>query len=136
MDLDAASLLRMKLTEHAIHAWDVFFAYDTDAVIPEDAASVLVDGLADMVVRAGKPASPGRKIALATSQPALRLVLDTEGVSLIPGDTSSTEALVELTSDQLIRLVYGRLSERELAGPAPVTQGVELDELRAVFPGV
>ena len=136
MDLDAGSLLRMKLTEHAVHSWDVFVAYDPDAVIPEDAASVLVDGLGDMVVRVGKPSSPGQKIALATTAPALRLVLDTAGVSLVPGDTTSTDALVRLSSDQLIRLVYGRLSDERLGGPAPETQGVELDDLRAVFPGV
>jgi hypothetical protein len=125
----------MKLNEHAVHSWDVFFAFDHDAVIPDDAASVVADGLGDMVGRVGKPESPGRKIAFATSDPALRLVLDTTEMSLVPGDTSSTDALVELTSDQLIRLVYGRLSDDELGGPAPVTQGVELAELRRVFPG-
>ena len=79
---------------------------------------MLVDGLGDLVGRVGKAASPGRKVALATTNPALRLVLDTAGVSLVPGDTSSTDALVKLTSDQLIRLAYGRLSTDHLGGPA------------------
>jgi uncharacterized protein (TIGR03083 family) len=135
MELDAAGLLRMKLNEHAVHAWDVFVAFDDGAVIPEDAASLVVDGLGATAARAGQPATPGRKIAFATVEPSLRLVLETDGVTLSPGDSTSTDALVELTAEQLIRLVYGRLPDEHLGPSAPVTQGVELDELRAVFPG-
>jgi uncharacterized protein (TIGR03083 family) len=135
MELDAAALLRMKLGEHAVHSWDIAVEVDPAAVIPTDAAGLLIDGLADVVARSGRPTETARHVAIATSSPSLRLVLETEGVRLVPGDTSSTEALIAATAEQLIRLVYGRLDDDHIGQPPVVVQGISLEELRQVFPG-
>src|ERR1700722_14345970 len=36
----------MRLNEHAFHSWDIAVALDDDAVVPEDAAALVVDNLA------------------------------------------------------------------------------------------
>ena len=136
MDLDAAGLLRMRLSEHAIHSWDVAVAFDEGATIPLDAAEILVDALGATVERVGQPTEVPLHVAVATSAPALSLVLETEGVRLTPGDASGTGSRIEIAAEALIRLVYGRLDDDHLGHPAVVTQGIELDVLRQVFPGV
>lgn len=138
MSLDAAGLLRMRLSEHAVHAWDIAVALDPTAVIAPDAVELLIDGLPEMAARVGKPASEPATITVRTSDPDRRFALQIDGVSLEPraGTADDTgDAWIELPAEALVRLVYGRLDDGH-RGADPVTgPTVSLDQLRSLFPG-
>ncbi len=131
MDLDAATVLRLRLSEHAVHTWDVAVALDPAARISADAVELLIDGVPPMIGWMSKKAAEPAVIAVTTTGPAREFALDTGGVSLTPGLPGSPSGSLELTAEELLRLIYGRLEE-----PAPVNaSNVSLPDLRAVFPG-
>ena len=139
MSLDAAGLLRMRLSEHAVHVWDIAVALDPAAVIAPDAVALLIDGLPEMAARVGKPAPEPATITIRTSDPDRRFALQTDGVNLEPqaGTTDEAgDAWIELPAEALIRLVYGRFDDVH-RGAGPVTAPtVSLDQLRSLFPGL
>lgn len=132
MVMDAAELLRMRLSEHAVHTWDVAVAVDPAARVPQDAVGLLIGGLPQMMRWMGKQAADPAVIAITTTGPEGTYTLDTGGVTLTPGsDDAPASAFAELPAEALLRLVYGRLDD-----PAEVRlSGVTLPELQAVFPG-
>jgi len=135
MDVDAAMLARMRLGEHALHSWDVAVALDPSATLPAEPTGLLIDTVDQFAGRMGKPAAQPRRVRVTTSGPERAFVLDTgEPVSITDG-TGAGAALpaLALPAEALIRLVYGRLDAGHT--PAGVTSDVDLDELRAVFPG-
>jgi len=136
MDADAATLLSMRLGEHALHSWDVEVLFDEGAVLAPDATELIVDRLGVLAGRVGQPEDTPRHIEILSSAPTRRFVLDTGAVSLEPGNAPEGAARLEISSEALVRLVYGRLDERHLGVPAPLASGVDLDSLRAIFPGV
>jgi uncharacterized protein (TIGR03083 family) len=136
MDLDAAGLLRMRLSEHALHTWDVAVALDPAARTTPDAVELLIDGLGEMAARTGRPSPSPAVIAVTTTGPARELTLDTGGVLLVPRDGGAVaHASLDLTAEALLRLVYGRLDEPGLVPGEARTGNVRLADLRAVFPG-
>ena len=135
MEVDAARLLGMRLGEHALHTWDVAVAFDDAALLAPDATELLIDALGAVVARAAQPHEGGPLVGVVTSSPEHHLVLDTTVPSLQPGAAAEGSAELELSAEALVRLVYGRLDDRHLGSPAPRTTGVELDRLRAIFPG-
>ncbi|MCU1655855.1 MAG: hypothetical protein JWO57_511, partial [Pseudonocardiales bacterium] len=50
-----ASLLRMRLAEHALHTWDVLVVLDPAEAVAADAVELIIDTLPGLVGRAGKP---------------------------------------------------------------------------------
>jgi uncharacterized protein (TIGR03083 family) len=89
MDLDAAGLLRMRLSEHAVRVWDVAAALDSAARIAPDAVELLVEDLSETAARAGTSAgrsfdrTVGRDLGTSRLRPAPgnRCGPRTEGVS-------------------------------------------------------
>jgi len=131
-------LLRLRLGEHALHTWDVVVMDDPHATVAPDAVGLLIDGLGQLVARAGRPAEEAVRVHITTTNPARRLLIevDAEGARLTPSDgvpARPGDATVSLPAEALIRLVYGRLDE----GHTPALEGdtAVLDDLRAVFPG-
>jgi uncharacterized protein (TIGR03083 family) len=137
MDLDMTGLLRMRLGEHAVHTWDVAVALDPAATVAPDAVALLVDTLGQLAARAGKPDGVKRRVRVSTSSPERDLLLESgETVTLVPlPDEERDEPLAELRlpAEALVRLTYGRLDPAHT--PPVEAQGVDLGELRRVFPG-
>jgi uncharacterized protein (TIGR03083 family) len=139
MELDTTGLARMRVGEHAIHTWDVVVALDPAATVAPDAIALLIDTLDQVVARSGKPDGKQRKVRVSTSDPERQFILETTGeaVRLTPADdeTACEQGLSELRlpAEAFVRLVYGRLDEAHT--PPAETTGVELDELRPIFPG-
>jgi uncharacterized protein (TIGR03083 family) len=132
MVLDAAGVLRMRLSEHAVHSWDVAVAVDPAARVSQDAVELLVGGLPQMMRWMGKQAAGPAVIAVTTTNPDGAYTLDTGGVTLTPGSGGGpASASIELPAEALLRLIYGRLDD---SGEIRVS-GVTLPELQAVFPG-
>ncbi len=138
MTMDLAGLLRMRLSEHAVHTWDVAVALDPAARVSQDAVELLLPGLPQMMPWLGKKAADPAVIAVTTTDPAGTYTLDTGGVTLTPGPgdaAAAGTASLDLTAEALLRLIYGRLDESVVAPGEVKASGVSLPGLRAVFPG-
>ena len=136
MIMDAAGLLRMRLSEHAVHSWDVAVVVDPAARVSQDAVGLLVGGLPQMMQWMGKKADEPAVIAVTATSPDGAYTLDTGGVTLTPvAPEAPASASLELTSEALLRLVYGRVDESAVASGELRTTNVTLPELQAIFPG-
>ena len=128
----------MRLSEHAVHTWDVLVALDPAATLAPDAVALLIDTLEQVAARSAKPDGQQRTVRVSTTDPERQFILATgEEVTLTPSDGDATPGLgvseLGLPAEALIRLVYGRLDEAHTQSAE--TAGVELDELRQIFRG-
>lgn len=148
MDVDAAMLIQMRLAEHAVHTWDIAVALDPSATVSPDAAALLVDTLGRLALRAGKAPAEPLRVQIHTTNPDRDFLLaTTDKVEITPDGGAAggaaedgaaedgATAPLELPAEALIRLAYGRLDPGHTPAEV-VTSGVDLDAVRAVFPGV
>ena len=136
MDLDTAGLARMRLSEHALHSWDIAVALDPAARVAPEAVDLIVDTLGPLVARSGKPDGSKLRLSVSASSPERHFTLESgETVTLAPSPAGEDAELPELRlpAEALVRLVYGRLDPGHT--PPVETRGVDLDELRRMFPG-
>jgi uncharacterized protein (TIGR03083 family) len=132
MPVDLAGVLGLRLSEHALHTWDIAVTLDPAAKVAPDAVDLLVDRLPLMAGFLGKQAPAPVAVAVTTAGPERAFTLDTGGVTLAPaGGDDAPAATLSLPAEAFLRLVYGRLDdERDLRAA-----GVTLTELKTVFPG-
>jgi uncharacterized protein (TIGR03083 family) len=132
MPVDLAGVLGLRLSEHALHAWDIAVMLDPAAKVAPDAVDLLVDRLPLLAGFIGKQAPAPLAVAVTTTGPERAFTLDTGGVTLAPAGTDDVPAAaLSLPAEALLRLVYGRLDdEQDLRAT-----GVTLTELKSVFPG-
>jgi uncharacterized protein (TIGR03083 family) len=134
--LDAAGLLRMRLSEHAVHTWDVAVTFDPSAVVDPEAVELLVDGLGESASRSAKAPDEPLDASIITTGPSRRFRLQTsDAVLLEPSDPAAETGWIELPAEALVRLVYGRLDDDHPPRGAVQTDGVSIEELTAIFPG-
>ncbi|MGH3200660.1 MAG: maleylpyruvate isomerase family mycothiol-dependent enzyme [Streptosporangiaceae bacterium] len=137
MDMDTTGLARMRVSEHAIHTWDVAAALDPSARVAPDAVGLLIDTVGALVARTAKPDGKQRRLLITTTDPERQFVLETgEGISLTEADGSDREdgqRELRLPAEALVRLIYGRLGPSHT--PPLETDSIDLDELRRLFPG-
>jgi uncharacterized protein (TIGR03083 family) len=132
MPMDLTGVLGMRLSEHAVHTWDIAVVLDPAAKVAPDAVDLLVDRLPMMVGFTGKQAAAPVAVAVTTTGPERAFTLDTGGVSLAPaGAADAPTASLALPAEALLRLVYGRLGDE----PGLRASGVTMSELKLVFPG-
>jgi len=129
--IDVATLAGFRLSEHALHSWDVAAAFDHEAELAPDAAALLVDRQPALV------ALVGRFLPRETRppDPARRFVLELgDSVALQPVDPEFGRAQLEIPAEALVRLTAGRL---RLGWPSAdvAPDGTTLDVLRTAFPG-
>jgi uncharacterized protein (TIGR03083 family) len=135
MELDATGLTRMRLAEHALHTWDVAVALDPSAEVTPDAVALLVDSLSRVAARSGKFEGTERRVRVSTTGPERHFILEiTDPVLLAVGESDGDLARLLLPAEAFVRLVYGRLDPSHT--PAVEVQGIDLDDLRKVFPGI
>jgi uncharacterized protein (TIGR03083 family) len=132
MPMDLAGVLGLRLSEHAVHSWDIAVTLDPAAEVAPDAVDLLVDRLPLLAGFTGKQAPAPVAVAVTTAGPERAFTLDTGGVTLAPaGARDVPAASLALPAAALLRLVYGRLDdEQDLRA-----SGVTLRELKSVFPG-
>jgi len=134
MDMDITGLARMRVSEHAVHTWDVAVALDPSATVAPDAVGLLIDTVGQLAARSAKPDGTERRIQVSTSDPERHFVLETgEAVSLAESDGEEGPPELRLPAEAFVRLVYGRLGPHHT--PPVEADGVDLDELRQLFPG-
>jgi uncharacterized protein (TIGR03083 family) len=135
MDLDAAGFINTRVSEFALHTWDVEVALQPAATLVPQAVELLVEVTPQMAARLAKPAPQPFRVWTHTVEPESDLVWDlADTVSVDSGTGADGDARVDLPAESLIRLLAGRLDPAHT--PASVTaSGVDLDEVRAIFPG-
>ncbi len=138
MEVDAAGLLALRLNEHAIHTWDVVVMSDPTAVLAADATEIMVDRMNLIVQYTGKTAAAPIEADIETIDPVRHFRLSvSDTVTLGPrgSDAAPATSTVHMPAEALVRLVYGRLDPEHTPGTV-TTDGIDLDALRATFPGV
>jgi uncharacterized protein (TIGR03083 family) len=139
MDLDAAGVIAMRLSEHALHSWDVAVAVDPHAGLSEAATNLLIDKLEQRAGRMGKPVGGPMRVHVETTDPARTFTLVVgEDVALTPGFEDAAGGgdtmRLQIPAEAFFRLMAGRMDPDHT--PAGVkAEGVSLDSVRAVFPG-
>ena len=133
--MDAAGLIRLRLSEHAIHVWDVAVSLDPGASVAEDAILPIMEQVTQLFRFVAKPAGDSFRVRLRTTAPDGDYLLDVgESVTLSDwADGSDADREITLPAEALLRLFYGRLDAEHT--PQYSAEGIELDRLRAVFPG-
>jgi uncharacterized protein (TIGR03083 family) len=136
MDLDAVTLLRLRLSEHAIHSWDVAVAFEPTARIISDAVDLIVDAAAQTANRVGKATTQPTVVRINTRDPKREFALLTDGVSIEQWSDQHGDSTLSISAEALIRLIYGRLRDADLAGIELSGAAFSLGDLRAMFPGI
>lgn len=138
--MDAAGFLRARLSEHALHTWDIEVARDLRALVDPDAVALLVDGLPLALARLGKPEHAGWSrpyaVRVVTSAPDRVFRVDVAEVASLTtaGESTSPQRTLHLPAEAFLRLAYGRLDPSHAPAVTPGERAT-LDELRRVFPG-
>lgn len=134
---DLNGLLRTRLSEHAMHTWDVVVPFDLEAGLEPDATALLLEELPWLIHRAGKPVPIPLHTEVVTRDPdrAYTLDVDEDGPRLVAvdPDTAVGDSALRLPAEAFVRLVYGRLDAEHTPDYEP--DGIDLDTLRRVFPG-
>jgi uncharacterized protein (TIGR03083 family) len=135
-DLD--DFLRMRLSEHAVHTWDIVVSFDPTATVAEDASAHVIENLRLIAGWTGQKNDEQVSVEVRTTAPerAFHLDLGPSGVQLAPSsDDTDAAAVLSLPAEAFIRLVYGRLDPDHTPASVEI-RGVDLDLLRRTFPGV
>jgi uncharacterized protein (TIGR03083 family) len=131
-DIDGFALTR--LAEHAVHTWDVAVAVDPSATVSADAVALLLDRLGQLIGFAAKPKNWTGVVHVATTAPDREFALTLGDRSSLADSTGEpADARLALPAEAFVRLVYGRLDPAHT--PPLEVSGVDIDELRAAFPG-
>jgi uncharacterized protein (TIGR03083 family) len=135
MTFDFDGVVGLRLNEHAFHTWDIAVDLDPSATIPEPIAALVVDNLALIVQFTARPGGDPATVRVRTTEPErlITVELSSEGAVLAPTTGRAGSADLELPAEAFARLIYGRLDP--LHTPAFVGDPVDLDRLRAAFPG-
>jgi uncharacterized protein (TIGR03083 family) len=137
-DQKLVDLMQFRLSEHAVHTWDVVVMADEGAAIAPDATALLVDTLAPLVARVGASTPDPLRVQLHTHDPDRHFLLVAGGDGaelgeLAQGTAPGADEAVELPAEALIRLFYGRLDPGHT--PESVGGDFDIDALRRIFTG-
>ncbi|QUQ66343.1 maleylpyruvate isomerase N-terminal domain-containing protein [Kutzneria sp. CA-103260] len=136
--LDVAGFASLRLTELALHSWDVAVAFDPAATIDADAAALLVDAIAPLLRFAGKADQIDGSVTIAVQalDPSRSFGLTiADTVSLTDDVPAGADAEITAPTEYLIRLFAGRHDAANTPESLQVKGSVTLDDLRRVFPG-
>jgi len=135
--IDVAAAAGLRLNELALHSWDVRAGLDETATLEPGAVAALLPGPALILGWIGKPehAKGPADVVVTTTGPDSTFTLRlTESVSL-HDSSDAGDATLNLPGEAWLRLISGRLGPRYTPAGVTADGSVDLDTLRAVFPG-
>ena len=136
MDVTVGDLARMRVSEHAVHSWDVAVVFNPAAQVAPDAVTLMIDTLTQLVAWAGKPQGRAFALRIHTSAPERDFALAVhDRVELQPFSGQAVTGSLDLPAEALLRLVYGRLDAEHAPPVELASDDVTLDDLRQVFAG-
>ena len=127
-----------RLSEFAMHQWDVAVAFDPAATLAPEAVPLLIDHVTGLLGWIAKPETlKGRTatLALRLREPDRTLGLDLGESVELTGVPDQPDGELSLPAESWLRLAFGRLGPRHTPGGVDLTGPLTLDDLRAVFPG-
>lgn len=140
-----ANVLASRLNEQVLHAWDVKWARDknvrlTAAAVPDLLALNLTPfRLGGMAKPAQAPALVGKTIQFVLSDPdgAVALSIAADGVQATMGRVNNPDLTAELSSEEMVRLVWGRydVAAGVKSGRLRLSDPSLADALQALLPG-
>jgi uncharacterized protein (TIGR03083 family) len=129
---------RFRLTEFALHSWDVRVGFDPGATLEPEATALIVPIVGGMAGFIGKPEPLGGRqavIQVTTSAPDLVLALRLGDQISIGDAPEQADGTLTLPAEAWVRLVAGRLGPRYTPAGISAAGAADLDLLRQVFPG-
>jgi len=136
--VDVATAVTFRLSEHALHSWDVHVAFDDTAALAWYMVPFLTEHMARMAAWTGRAEGRAGRARIETEEPAQHLLLELgDGLTLGPDTNPALEAATTLRvpAEALVRLVAGRLKPGRTPATVVIDGQWSLDDLRAVFPG-
>jgi uncharacterized protein (TIGR03083 family) len=131
--VDRIGYTTLRLSEHAVHTWDVVVAVQPGATVSPDAVELILPNVARLAGWVAKPNGRTGRIHITAGEHEYALTLG-EPSSMVPWDGGEATATLQIPAEALLRLVYGRLDPANTPAGIEVS-GTTLDDLRAVFPG-
>ena len=136
MDLLIGDIARLRVAEHSVHSWDIAVTFDPAAVVAADAVALLIDSVAALVARGGKPQGRNFDLHVRTTAPDRDFLLSVHATAELRTFAGELRAgSLDLPAEALVRLVYGRLDAAHTPALTLVADDVTVDDLRRVFPG-
>jgi uncharacterized protein (TIGR03083 family) len=138
--VDVGTVTSFRLSEFTLHSWDVRVALDPAATLHPQATPLLVDSSPLRLEWLAKPeALQGKRSTLRveTTDPERTLSLHLgDQVSMSLGAPETSDGVLRLPAESLLRLIAGRLSAERTPSSVVLDGGeVDLADLRKVFPG-
>lgn len=136
--IDVATTVTFRLSEHALHSWDVHVAFDHAAVLAPYMVPFLTEHMARLAAWTARPAGRTGRVRIETIEPEQHLLLElADSVSLGPDPDPGAEVgtTLRLPTEALVRMAAGRLGPAHTPDSVAIEGELTLDDLRAVFPG-
>ena len=135
--VDVSFYAKMRLSEVALHGWDIRVAFDPAATVHAWITPPILDQLPAFAGFFAKPTGKEGVVSLVVSDPAgeYGLELRNDSAAFSEGAPDGPTATVTLPSEALIRLTAGRLGPDHTPASVQAEGDISLDDLRAVFPG-
>lgn len=137
--VDVATAARLRLSEFALHTWDVKVAFDPAAVLATEAVGLLLDQLSLLIGRLGHAdALDGSRTTLAvhTTAPDRSFGLDLHETVTLADAPPEPDGVLSTPAEAWLRLTAGRLAPQHTPPTVHLVSDIlTLDDLRRVFPG-
>ena len=136
--IDVATTVTFRLSEHALHSWDVHVAFDHAAVLAPYMVPFLTEHMSRLAAWTARPAGRTGRVRIETTEPEQHLLLELgDGVSLGPDPDPAARAgtTLRLPTEALVRMAAGRLRPTHTPDTVTTEGELTLDDLRAIFPG-
>jgi uncharacterized protein (TIGR03083 family) len=137
--IDVTFLARMRLSEVALHRWDIAVAFDPEATVPEYLVPVVLPLLPAFTGFFAKSSGQTGRVAITTTSPARHFLLELsdDGVSLAESGAGAVGGATRLTlpGEALLRLTAGRLDPDHTPAGVEAVGDISVDDLRRLFPG-
>jgi uncharacterized protein (TIGR03083 family) len=136
--IDVPTTLSLRVSELALHGWDVHVATDPDAALLPVAAELLIDRSGALIQHLGHPDALDRAVQLEviTNDPGRHLGLTIDDAVALGDVPPEADGTLTIPAESWLRLVAGRLTEGHTSAAVVLaSEAVTLDDLRAVFPG-
>lgn len=134
-----ASTARLRLSEFAVHSWDVRVAFDRYATLAAEATAVLMHGKPDLlpwVSEAEQLNGLQAVIKVITTDPSSTFALRLQVPISVDFDVpEQPDGILTLPAEAWVRLVAGRLTPRNSPAGVVSAGAADLNVLRTVFPG-
>jgi uncharacterized protein (TIGR03083 family) len=140
-EFDASGVAEIRLSEHALHSWDVKVAFDDGATLLPSATEALIDGVpARTAFVSAAPVAEWAPFqwAIVTTAPEREFVLTVADTVNMGEDVAVADAdgVVRIPAEALLRLASGRLDPDHTPADAIEVEGdADIVVLRHLFPG-